>query len=79
MQSIRAKLTTGMVIANRSGLTPYRVLRHVDSEYSESTYKLINTLTGRTLIAHGVNLYPDGLYDWDFSTNVHFQSLEEVI
>lgn len=79
MQSIRAKLTCGMTIANRSGLTPYRVLGHVESEYSESTYKLINIRTGWTLVAHGVNLYPDGLYDWDFSTNGHFQSLEEVI
>ena len=79
MESIRAKLSKGMVIANRSGLTPYRVLRHEDSCYSDSTYKLINTRTGWTLIAHGVNLYPDGLYDWDFSTHGHFESLEEVI
>ena len=39
-----------------------------DDKYSPYTALVRSTVTGWTIVIHGVNQYPDGSIDWDFST-----------
>ena len=43
-----------------------------DDGYSPFTDIVRSTLTGWTMKVHGVNQYPDGSIDWDFSTDGMF-------
>ena len=43
-----------------------------DDGYSPFTAVVRSTLTGWTMKVHGVNQYPDGSIDWDYSTDGMF-------
>ena len=36
-----------------------------------------NTVSGWTLVAHGITRYEDGTIEWDYSTDGHFEKLPE--
>ena len=80
MRDLRpAQLTRGMRVRLHDQQSVFVVLRHVESPYSDSTYQLENIDSGWVLTAHGINLYPDGTIDWDFSTGGHFRALAEIL
>ena len=48
-----------------------------DDKYSPYTALVRSTITGWTMIIHGVNQYEDGSIDWDFSTNGYWTDRDE--
>lgn len=40
--------------------------------FSPYTALVRSTITGWTMIIHGINVYSDGTIDWDFSTDGHW-------
>ena len=70
-------LKIGSIIENPDIATPFRVLKHVPTVYSHDTYLLQNLFTGWTFLAHGIILYPDGKYEWDFSTQGRFEEVQQ--
>lgn len=51
--------------------------RCYNDEYSKYTCWIRSTVTGWTMKCHGINMYPDGTIDWDFSTNGYFTTKDE--
>ena len=66
-------LEIGSIIENANIATPFIVLEHRPSYYSPDTYLIRNLFTGWTCLAHGLVRYPDGKYEWDFSTEGRFE------
>lgn len=71
--SVRATLEAGTVYTLHGEKSTFECICQLSDFYSpQHTFRLINTLSGWSFIAHGVNIYEDGTIDWDFSTDGHF-------
>lgn len=62
---------------DRHGKVLECISRCCDDVYSAYTCVIRSTLTGWTMTCHGINMYPDGSIDWDFSTDGMFTTVDD--
>ena len=70
------KLTPGEVYRNRNG-GEYRCITPAHLDYPDGEERMVNVKTGWTIRAHGVQIYPDGTIEWDYSTGGYFDETEK--
>ena len=76
MEQMRAhyvQLEPGRMYRNRGGGT-YRCIAGA----GDAVARMQNTASGWMLLAHGIQMYPDGTIEWNYSTEGHFAPLPEI-
>ena len=64
-------LETGKVYRNRGG-GEFRCISPRYLPYAKGEARMENVKTGWTFLAHGVQMYPDGTIEWDYSSGGYF-------
>lgn len=78
-RSKRARLEVGSLykLHDCGGLCIEVIRLLPDDFYSVYTALVRSTITGWTMVIHGINMYDDGSIDWDFSTSGHWTDKDD--
>lgn len=84
MKSIRGYLEEGSLYrlhdqdGDRSNMACLECIRNItNTPYDRPAALIRSTVTGWTMVVHGINIYEDGSIDWDFSTGGHWTDKDE--